>query len=76
MSFHLFGTPDERLRLKSFSASSRGEKSVIKIELEVTDPYELGWTLSALSKVQKGQRTKAKPEPKVKPLALPKPEGL
>lgn len=62
MSFWLFGTHDEKLRLKSFSASSRGEKSVIKIELEAADPYELGWALSKLAEVQKGQRTKPKPE--------------
>ena len=76
MTFFLLGTHAEKLRLKSFSASSRGEKSTIKIELEPADPYELGWALSKLAEVQNGQRTNPKPKPKAKPLALPKPEGL
>lgn len=73
MSFFLFGKHDEGLRLKSFSASSRGGKSLIKIELEAADPYDLAWALKSLAEVEKGQRTKPKPEPKAKPLALPAP---
>ncbi len=73
MSFFLSGDPDEKLRLKSFTSSSRGARMTIKIECETDDPYELAYALMALGKVQRGQRAKQKP--KATPLALPKPEG-
>lgn len=71
--FVLHGNYSEKLRIKSFSSSSRGGKSTIKIEVETEDPFELGYALQKLSEVQKGQRTKP---PARKPLALPKPEAL
>lgn len=73
MSFFLVDEPDSKLRLKSFSASARGGKSTIKIEVETDDPFELGYTLKSLAEVQKGQRAKPKPKAKAKPLALPAP---
>lgn len=76
MTFYLFGEPDESLRLKSYTSSSRGEKMTIKIELETGDHFTLGYTLQKLAEVQKGQRAKPekpKPKPKAKPLALPAP---
>ena len=73
MSFLLMGRHDAKLRLKSFSVSSRGVKTTIRIEVEVDDPFELGYALQSLAEVQKSQRTKPAPEPKAKPLALPKP---
>lgn len=75
--FFLSGDHDESLRLKSFGATSRGGKSTIRIELETTDPYDLGYALSKLSEVQKAQRA---PKPTAAPkkdaparLALPAP---
>ena len=56
MSFYLFGKPDERLRLKSYSGASRGGKSIIKIEIEVDDPALFGFALADLANVQAGQR--------------------
>lgn len=78
MSFYLFGTPDEKLRLKSFSSSANGSKGTIRITLETSNMFELGFALETLGKVQKGQRAKPKPAPKPKaakptPLALPAP---
>lgn len=71
--FAISGDYASKLRIKSFSSSSRGGKSTIKIEVETEDPFELGYALQKLSEVQKGQRTKP---PARKPLALPKPEAL
>lgn len=78
MSFYLFGTPDEALRLKAFSSVSRGGKCTIKIEIETTSPYHMGYALEQLAEVQAGQKVvaqKSAPKPKA-PLALPKPEGV
>lgn len=74
MSFMIWGSPEAKLRLKSFGHTSRGGKSTIKIEVETDDPFELGYAIQSLAEVQKGQRAKPKPQPKAKPLALPKPE--
>lgn len=70
MSFHLFGRPEDALRLKAFSATSRGIKTTIRIELETSDPWELSYTLEGLAKVKAGQSS---PKSKSKPLALPAP---
>ena len=75
--FHISGDPESRLKIKSFSSSTRGEKATIRLELEVTDLSWLGYTLKELAEVQKEQRRKPKPEPKAKvakPLALPAPQ--
>lgn len=86
MTFYLFGTPDEKLRLKALSSSSNGSKGTIRITLETSSMFDLGFALEELRNVQKGQREKRKPEPKPKAakpkmlalpapqLALPKPE--
>lgn len=85
MSFYLFGTPDEALRLKSFSGASRSGKMVIRIEVETADAWTFAYNLERLAEVQTGQRTKPKPAPKppkkaalalpAPQLALPRPEG-
>ncbi|MBC9246723.1 hypothetical protein H4P12_08360 [Paracoccus sp. 11-3] len=72
MTFYLMGDPEAALRLKSFSSSSRSDKQIIKIEIEVSDPIRFGYALSDLAEVQAAQR--AKPKPLDKRLALPKPE--
>lgn len=66
-AFYLFGKPDERLKLKKFSASSSGTKATIRIEIETQDMSMLGYALESLGQVQQGQNAK--------PLALPKPGG-
>lgn len=78
MTFYLFGSHDEKLRLKSFSSSTSGSKGTIRITLETSSMFELGFALEKLREVQKGQREKPKPEPKPmavkqKVLALPPP---
>ena len=76
---HISGNPESYLKVKSFSSSTRGEKAVIRLELEVSDLSWLGYTLKELAEIQKEQRRKPKPEPKAKaakqkPLALPAPQ--
>ncbi|MGD9862556.1 MAG: hypothetical protein AB7S99_05020 [Pseudodonghicola sp.] len=75
--FYLHGRPDDRLRLKSFGATSKGAKSTIRIELETEDAFELGYALQSLAQVQEGQKP-PKPTPKrqtkAKQLALPAPQ--
>lgn len=76
MSFYLQGSPDAKLRLKSFGASSKGARSTIRIELETDDAFELGYALQSLAQVQQEQKP-VKPAPKqqtkAKQLALPAP---
>lgn len=69
MGFYLFGAPDESLKLRAFSASVKGAKAILRIEIETEDISKLGFALQELGEVQKGQR--AKPHAR---LALPAPE--
>ena len=79
MSFYLFGEPDDALKIKAFSSSTRGGKATIRIELETSNMTEFGWALRSLAETQQSQRAKSKPEPKPKAakprvLALPAPQ--
>ena len=77
MTFYLFGTPDEQLRLKNVSSSTRNGKGVLKIEIETDSLDHLSWAVRDLEEVRKRQRAKPekpKPQPKPKPLALPAPQ--
>lgn len=82
MTFYLFREPDEALRMKSYTSSSRGTKMTIRIEVETSDPFSYGYALGQLAEVHKGQRTKpAKPKAPLlalpaPQLALPKPMGV
>ena len=79
MSFYLFGRPDEPMRLKSYSATTKAGKTVLKIELESTDMWAVAHALTELAQVQAGQRIKpaaakaAKAKPEMR-LALPSPQ--
>ena len=70
---------DDRLRLKSYTATTRGAKSVIRIELETEDTFELAHALRCLGETQAKQKAaaaakrKAAAAPKRKSLALPAP---
>jgi hypothetical protein len=57
----------EDSKVKSFSAVSKGTKSVVRIELEVEDPRRLGYILADLAELQAAQKVASKPK---KPLAL------
>lgn len=74
--FMLSGGPEERLRLKSFTSTSRGAKTTLKIELVSDDPYAVAYALENLAAVAEAQKpvkpTRRQPE-KPKPLALPAP---
>ncbi len=72
--FLLHGAPDENLRLKSYSATSRGGKSIIKIEVQVTNVRHLGFALQNLAEVEEGQKRKPQPKKAAGPLALPAPD--
>jgi hypothetical protein len=67
----------EPCRLKSYSATTKTGKTVIRIEIESTDHSEAGYLLNDLERTLKQQREAARPkkEPKAttKPLALPAP---
>lgn len=77
----LYLDPEGGCRLKSFTSSSRGEKALIKIEIELSDLSELGYALTRLQRQMEEQkaadlarRQAAKPRPRL--LALPKPEAV
>jgi len=77
MSFYLFGNPDEELRLKNVSSSTRNGKGVLKIEIETDSLDHLSWAVRDLEEVRRNQRAKPekpKAQPKTKPLALPAPQ--
>ncbi len=57
-------------RLKAYSATTKGEKSVVKIEIEVTGSYELGSFLSSLAHTAAEQKAAEKAASRKKPLAI------
>lgn len=71
---------EEHTRLKSYSATTKGGISTVRIDVEVTDHTRLGFLLSDLGQIDKDQkarkdaekRSKAK-EPAKPLLALPAP---
>lgn len=62
------GIDREHVRVRGYSMSGKGQRSIVKIEIEVTDPDALAWLLRDLARAQ------AKPEPtkprREKPLAI------
>lgn len=48
-------------RLKSYSATVRGQKSVVKIEVEIADPSTLGFLLEELGRVEADQKRQRAP---------------
>lgn len=66
---------DDHSRLKSYSASVKGPKSIVKIEIECSEPASLGYLLEHLGETKRDQdKPKPRPEPgKPKRLALPAP---
>ncbi|TCP88936.1 hypothetical protein C8J31_102105 [Rhizobium sp. PP-CC-2G-626] len=65
-------------RLRSFSSSTKGAASVVRIEVTVSDPLELGYLLRELQGIQAKQKladqaAKPKSAEKRKQLALPAP---
>ncbi|NTT88519.1 hypothetical protein [Tabrizicola fusiformis] len=76
-SFMIWGEPDSKLRLASYSATTKGEKARITIVVETVDFRQLGYALAELAEVRAAQVARlappAKTNPKQKPLALPPP---
>jgi hypothetical protein len=56
---------DGEVRLKSYTAVTKGAKATIKIELETSDRYDLASILRQLDKIDGEQRDAAKPAPKI-----------
>ncbi|WP_439604415.1 hypothetical protein [Shinella sp.] len=71
---------DGAVRLKTYSAVTKGAKATIKIELEATDRYDLASILRQLDEIDRDQRESSMPAPKTSrppgrkaQLALPAP---
>ena len=58
---------DEHVRVKSYSASTKGAVSTIRIDVEVTDPMRLGFLLQELAEIQTEQKATAAAKSKAKP---------
>lgn len=68
------------VRLKGYSATTKGTKSTVRIELECSDPDALGYLLRNLAEIERGQKVEAREEAsrakaasKGKPLAIAAP---
>lgn len=73
--FSLSAQHDEALNLKSFSSSSTGTKTTIRIVIETDDLRAAGYALQSLASVQKAQSARRSAKSKrAKVLALPAPE--
>lgn len=60
--------------LKSYSATTKGAKSIVKIEIETSDHYDLGCLLRELAEIETAQ--KASKSPPRKPAAGKAPPQL
>lgn len=69
---------DDRLTLKSFTSTSTGTKTTIRIVIETDDLMAAGRALRGLAAVQREQKRKAQPVKPGRPkrLALPHPEDF
>lgn len=65
---------EDRVRLKKYSSTSCGEKSLLKIEIEIDDPFHLAHLLRNLGDLTRAQKQAAKPKTP-RQLALPAPEA-
>lgn len=65
-------------RLRCYSASVKGAKSVVKIEIECDEPGSLGYLLEQLREIDRDQKAAAAPKRPTKKaqLALPAPMKL
>ena len=57
---------DKGVKLKSYGATTKGERSTVRIDLEVTDVHELAYILRQCREINDEQKVKPK-----KLLALP-----
>ncbi len=71
---------NDHMRLKTYSASVKGARSLVRIDIEVSEPGALGWLLKDLADIEREQAAKAKAEKeaarkasKTSQLALPAP---
>jgi hypothetical protein len=62
------GIDREHVKLRAYSMSGKGQRSIVKIEIEVTDPDALAWLLRDLAKAQ--APAKPKRQEREKPLAI------
>lgn len=66
---------NDHMRLKSYSAAVKGARSVVRIDIEVSEPGALGWLLEDLGKIERAQAKTAKEAArkasKARQLALP-----
>ncbi len=51
---------NDHMRLKTYSASVKGAKSLVRIDIEVSEPGALGWLLKDLADIEREQSAKAK----------------
>lgn len=52
----------ENTKLKTYGSSTKGEVSIIKVESETRDPYELASFLRCLNELAAEQKAAAKPK--------------
>lgn len=57
--FMLSGSADKGLRLKAFTSSSTGTRTVIRIVLESDDLSDAGYALRCLAAIQEDQKAQA-----------------
>lgn len=57
----LYWSPDNT-RMRSFTSSSKGGATTIRIELSVTDPVNAGFILNDLAEIDRAERAVAKPK--------------
>lgn len=74
--FSISAGTDEKLRLKGFSARTKGANATITITIDTDDTFALAYALRELAAVQKIQADRAKKRAKPQPLALPAPEAI
>jgi hypothetical protein len=68
---------DDGVTIATYSATTKNDKTTVRVELSVSDPYDLGSLLKQLAEAKKAQAEKRAPRAKKpKPLMLTDRRGL
>jgi hypothetical protein len=68
---HIYSEPQKDMRLKAYSAVTKGGVSVLRIDIAITDGRVLGFVLRELAELEAAQKAEAARVPRERRLPAP-----
>ncbi len=68
---HIYSDPQRDMRLKAYSAITKGGTSVLRLDIEITDGRVLGFVLRELAELEAAQKAETARVPKERRLPAP-----